>query len=82
MLIQTSRPGQIKRVGKVITLSPLSRLLLEYESQERNMSHSRIVEELIEKYCPLMIAEEQAAIKALTLELDAKRKEIRPPFKL
>jgi hypothetical protein len=82
MTMQTSRYGKTKRIGKAITLSPLSRLLLERESLERNMSHSRIVEELIVKHCPGLIAKEEAAIRDLTLELEAKRKKICPPFKV
>jgi len=81
MPIQTSRPdGKTKRIGKAITLSPLARLLLERESLLTNKSHSKIVEELIEQHCPLMITDEQKAIRDLTLELEAKRKKIRPPF--
>jgi hypothetical protein len=81
MPIQTSPPGKTKRQGKTLSLSPLSRLLLEREAQDKQMSLSRIVEQLIETRLPEVIREEQAAIKALTAELEAKRKQLQPPFK-
>jgi len=82
MPIQTNRhDGKTKRTGNVITLSPLARLYLERDSIDTNRSHSRIIEELIEEHCPVMISEEAAAIRDLTLELEAKRNRIHPPFK-
>jgi hypothetical protein len=81
MPVDTILLGKRTRVRKAITLSPLSRLLLEREALARNTSLSRVVEELVETHCPRMIAEEQAAIGALTAELAEKRQAMQPSFK-
>jgi hypothetical protein len=67
MAAKTSRRGG-NRSAKLITLSPYARLLLERAAKAANMSHSRLIEQLVELHSERLIAEEKAAMKVLTKE--------------